>query len=160
MVPRNSTPGGFAYIWQSKWVGIIAIKTERRQIHFFSDVLIAVASLDLKVPIKGNNNSPHGNFHLFIFPFSSKFPDLNFAPYVLYIYHVMKPVRDPNSEPGLPVPRWSFWTRSWDVISHGNQGWRKCWLFSQAVWGWKERSRLTLRIKYIVVAMIAKYSPP
>ena len=21
MVPRNSTPGGFAYIWQSKWVG-------------------------------------------------------------------------------------------------------------------------------------------
>ena len=25
MVRRNSTPGGFAYIWQSKWVGIIAI---------------------------------------------------------------------------------------------------------------------------------------
>ena len=50
MVPRNSTPGGFAYIWQSKWVGIIAIKTERTQIHFLSDVLIAVASLDLKVP--------------------------------------------------------------------------------------------------------------
>ena len=51
MVPKNSTPGGFAYIWQSKWVGIIAIKTERTQIHFLSDVLIAVASLDLKVPI-------------------------------------------------------------------------------------------------------------
>ena len=51
MVPRNSTPGGFAYIWQSKWVGIIAIKTERTQIHFLSDILIAVASLDLKVPI-------------------------------------------------------------------------------------------------------------
>ena len=50
MVPRNSTPGGFAYIWQSKWVGIIAIKTERTQIHFLSDVLIAVKSLDLKVP--------------------------------------------------------------------------------------------------------------
>ena len=50
MVPRNSTPGGFAYIWQSKWVGIISIKTEREQIHFLSDVLIAVASLDLKVP--------------------------------------------------------------------------------------------------------------
>ena len=48
MVPRNSTPGGFAYIWQSKWVGIIAIKTiksERTQIHFPSDILIAVASL-------------------------------------------------------------------------------------------------------------------
>ena len=34
----------------SKWVGIIAIKTERTQIHFLSDVLVAVASLDLKVP--------------------------------------------------------------------------------------------------------------
>ena len=51
MVPKNSTPGGFAYIWQSKWVGIIAIKTEKKQIHFLSDVVIAVASLDLKVPI-------------------------------------------------------------------------------------------------------------
>ena len=33
------------------WVGIIAIKTERTQIHFLSDILIVVASLDLKVPI-------------------------------------------------------------------------------------------------------------
>ena len=33
-----------------------------------------------------NNNSPHGKSHRFLFPFSSKFPDLNFAPYVLYIY--------------------------------------------------------------------------
>ena len=49
MVYRNSTPGGFANIWQSKWVGIIAIKTERTQINFLSDILIAVASLDLKV---------------------------------------------------------------------------------------------------------------
>ena len=48
MVPRNSTPGGFAYIWQSKWVGIVSIKTERTQIHFLSDVLIAFAWLDLK----------------------------------------------------------------------------------------------------------------
>ena len=51
MVPRNSTSGGFAYIWESTWVGIIAIKNERTQFHFLSDVLIAVASLDLKVPI-------------------------------------------------------------------------------------------------------------
>ena len=50
MVPRNSTPGGFAHIWQSKWVAIIATKTERTQIHFLSDVLIVVASFDLKVP--------------------------------------------------------------------------------------------------------------
>ena len=40
----------------------------------------------LHVHIKDNNNSPHGKFHRFLFPFSSKFPDLNFAPYVLYIY--------------------------------------------------------------------------
>ena len=28
------------------------MKTERKQIHFLSDVLVAVASLDLKVPIR------------------------------------------------------------------------------------------------------------
>ena len=32
------------YIRQSKYVGIIAIKTERTQIIFLSDVLVAVAS--------------------------------------------------------------------------------------------------------------------
>ena len=49
MVPRNSTPGGLAWIWQSQWVGTIAIKTERTQIHFLSGVLVDVASLDLNV---------------------------------------------------------------------------------------------------------------
>ena len=41
----------------------------------------------LRVHIKDNNNSPRGKFHRFLFrgPFSDKFPDLNFAPYVLYI---------------------------------------------------------------------------
>ena len=34
MVLRNSTPGGFAYIGQCKWVGIIAIKTEKREFIF------------------------------------------------------------------------------------------------------------------------------
>ena len=51
MVPWNSASGGFAYKWQSKLVGIVAIKTEKTQIHFSSDVLVAVAPLDLKVPI-------------------------------------------------------------------------------------------------------------
>ena len=37
----------------TKWVGIIAIKTERTQILFLSDVLINAASLDLKVPVLG-----------------------------------------------------------------------------------------------------------
>ena len=40
----------------------------------------------LRVLIKDNNNSPHGKIHRFLFPFSSKFPDLNFAAYVPYIY--------------------------------------------------------------------------
>ena len=31
--------------------------------------------------IKDSNNLPHGKFLWFLFPFSSKFPDLNFAPY-------------------------------------------------------------------------------
>ena len=35
----------------TKWVRIIDIKTERKQIDFLRDVLVAVASLDLKVPI-------------------------------------------------------------------------------------------------------------
>ena len=34
----------------SKWVEIIAIETEGTQIHFLSDVLVAVESLDLKSP--------------------------------------------------------------------------------------------------------------
>ena len=46
----SSTSEGFVYIRESRWVGIIAIKNERTQIHFLSDVLVAVASLDLKVP--------------------------------------------------------------------------------------------------------------
>ena len=40
----------------------------------------------LRIRIKDNNNSPHGKFHWFLFPFSSRFSDLNFASYVLYIY--------------------------------------------------------------------------
>ena len=42
---RNSTPGEFAYIWQSKWVGTVAIKIEWTRIHFLSDVFAAVAVL-------------------------------------------------------------------------------------------------------------------
>ena len=44
-------PLKYSFIWQSKWVGIIAIKTERTESHFLSDVLVAAASLDLNVPI-------------------------------------------------------------------------------------------------------------
>ena len=41
-------------------------------------------SQKLRVRIKDNKNSPHGKFHRFLFPFFSKFSDLNFASYVLY----------------------------------------------------------------------------
>ena len=34
--------GEFAYILQSKWVGIITIKTKRMQIDFLPDVLISL----------------------------------------------------------------------------------------------------------------------
>ena len=39
----------------------------------------------LRVRIKHNNSSPRGKFCRFLLPFSSKFSDLNFASYVLYI---------------------------------------------------------------------------
>ena len=49
MVPSNSTPGGL-HLTRGTSVGIIPIKSERTQIHFIRDVLVAVASLDVKVP--------------------------------------------------------------------------------------------------------------
>ena len=62
LIPWNSASGGFAYNWQSKWVGIIAIKTKRTQIRFLSNVLVAVTSLDLKVPInKGQHDNSDGS---------------------------------------------------------------------------------------------------
>ena len=43
MVLRNSTQKEFACLWRSKWVGVIAIEIERTQIHFLSDLFVAVA---------------------------------------------------------------------------------------------------------------------
>ena len=48
--------------------------------------------------ILDNNSSPYGKFNQILFPFSSKFPDLNFASCVLYIY-----LCGTHSKPGLPV---------------------------------------------------------
>ena len=49
-VLRNSAPGGFACILkiESKWLGIVAMKAKRTQIHFLSYVFAAVSSSDLK----------------------------------------------------------------------------------------------------------------
>ena len=52
----------------------------------------------LRVRIKDNITSLHVKFRRFLFPFSSKFTDQNFASYVLYIFPC-----DTRSEPGLPV---------------------------------------------------------
>ena len=52
----NSTPGGFTYIWQSKWVGIVAIKTEGTPVHFLSDVLVAFASSSSRLFQFAENN--------------------------------------------------------------------------------------------------------
>ena len=46
---------GLADIWESKWVGII--KTERTEIHFLSDVVLAVASLDLLKSLSWSNDA-------------------------------------------------------------------------------------------------------
>ena len=41
-VDRNSAPEEFACIWQSKWVGIITIETEKMWVHSSCDVFVAV----------------------------------------------------------------------------------------------------------------------
>ena len=66
-----------------------------------------------RVRIKDNKNSPHGKFHRFLFPFSSKFSDLNFPSYVLYnllvLCHVSHTVSLgylwQNERDGLPYRR-------------------------------------------------------
>ena len=62
---------------QSKWVGIIAIKIERIQIQFLSDVLVAVASLDLKVSTIVKS-FVHTNMDIFEIAF-------------IYIFHLNRP---------------------------------------------------------------------
>ena len=47
----NSTSGKFANIWQSKRVGIIAIKIERTQIPLLSDVVTTVAAVVSGIPV-------------------------------------------------------------------------------------------------------------
>ena len=60
MVSWNSIPGEFAYVCQSKWLGIIAIKIESTQINFLSVVLVAVASLDLRACLHGGGGPQVG----------------------------------------------------------------------------------------------------
>ena len=70
MVSWNSASEGLAYIWQSKWVAIIAVKTNRTQIHFLSDVLVGVTLLDLKVPIITTKRHKGKNWSFLLLCFS------------------------------------------------------------------------------------------
>ena len=60
-------------------------------------------SQKLRVRIKDNNNSPHGKFHRFLFPFFSKFSDLNFVSYVLYNLPVLCHVSQTASLEGSDI---------------------------------------------------------
>ena len=94
MVPRNSTRGGFAYIWQSKWIAIIAIKTERSQIHFLSDVFVAAASLDLKVPIFSVERPRHG-LNIFSKTESDEHMATDLIRKIKYKWHLLRNARLP-----------------------------------------------------------------
>ena len=49
-VPKKSTPGKFAYIRHFQRFGINATKSEKKVIHFKSDILATVAVVDAKTP--------------------------------------------------------------------------------------------------------------
>ena len=55
-------------------------------LYYEGKMMKTIFSPKLRVRITDNDNSPHGKFHRFSFPFSSKFSGLNFTSYVLYIY--------------------------------------------------------------------------
>ena len=94
MVPRNSTPGGFAYIWQSKWIAIIEIKPERSQIHFLSDVFVAAASLDLKMPIFSVERTRRG-LNIFSKTESGEHMATDLIRKIKYKWHLLRNARLP-----------------------------------------------------------------
>ena len=64
--------------------GRVCCESPTLPLYYEGKVMKTYFSQKLRVRIKDNKNSPHGKFHQFFFPFSSKFSDLNFASYVLY----------------------------------------------------------------------------
>ena len=96
----------------------------------------------LRVRIKDNNNSPHGKFHRFLFPFSSKFSDLNFASYVLYIY-----------------PCYVTWHTQWAWVTHGSKAAHSTSTFSVLIsprsqgWMKTDRSAIEAQIGLTCIAV-------
>ena len=80
-----------------------------------------------------NNNLSHGKFLVFFFPFSSKFSDLNFAKYVLYIYSCYET---------------RTWHKQWAWVTCGLRGggWQKQ-AFSQAGKAKETRERGTKKME-------------
>ena len=88
--------------------------------------------------LRTTTTSLHGRFHRFLFPLSIKFPDLNFAPYALYIHsYCMKPVRDTNSVL-LTINR-PF------AASHSRRTKPPCW--RAKVWHWDETNKGNYHLK-------------
>ena len=48
MFDRNSAPEEFACIWQSKWVGIITIETEKMWVHSSCEYFVVISSRDIQ----------------------------------------------------------------------------------------------------------------
>ena len=74
------------WIWPCCDLLLSLIRTRRFGKNSLLHLSFIVKCTLLYVRIKDKNNSPHGKFHRFLFPFSSKFSDLNITSYVLCIY--------------------------------------------------------------------------
>ena len=91
MKPRKSQDAPFPLPWfRGGGLGVLAAG---KMLSFIFPTLKGLFFPKLRVHIKDNNKSPHGKFYSFLFPFSSKFSDLNFAPYVLRSHVLTRRVR-------------------------------------------------------------------
>ena len=90
MVSRNSIPVGLAYIWQSKWLGTIAIKTESTQINFLRGRSRRRRRrvLDLKVPVLWRTWTYDDDEFPFLFLNLNKILKNSTPGKVAYIWHI------------------------------------------------------------------------
>ena len=113
MVPRNSTPGGFAYNWQSKWVGIIVIIVtfslpSRRWI-----LKSLSHSLPRRRSFTSSRNPPqraegtHDEEHL---------PEM--VKPCKAVFNVFSWTKNSVVYPGVVYIRWAFsdWRRIWNIL--------------------------------------------
>ena len=96
----------------------------------------------LHVRIKDNNNSPHGKFHRFLYPFSSILSNQNFTSCALYIY-----------------PCYVTWQTPWAWVTCGKifvlqKEWWKWTFWNRKKTFWEQilLSRRTVRFRTTLVA--------